>query len=762
MKKAADKYKAGYAGASIVIAVATTGMATAAWADKALEEVIVTAQKKDDTLQTVPMTVTAVTSETIDKYRLLDFKDIAQVSPGLTIESNNPRAANISLRGIQVNTDAAAGVAVSLYWNEVNYDIDSAFKAMYDVGQLEVLRGPQGTLRGITAPAGAITIATRLPNYAKVDGYVQQSFSDRDLSNTQFGISLPVVEDVLAVRLAGIYDHNDLNGVKNVVTGTEESGETRSGRVTLGYRPTDALEINLVYQHMETIADSFLNQLVGTGNSGTFDTYDRKSATNFDGISNTRRDIATLNATWDLDGHQLIYIGGYQRQRLHNRNDLDYGNALANSAILQDVGSNIPGWTHELRFSSTDADFYNYTYGLYYSNSYNSTAVAQQQLARVFSGRAQFLDIATPIEQVNEGYAVFTNQSFQLNDATEAQIGLRYQKQRSSTDSGLTASAAGTTYTNLSQRFDAVDEAVTGSASLSHQLSDDVRIYANYGRSFRPSGRLPVPANPPLEAGTWDPETSDSLELGFKSRFNDGRIQLNGDVFYQKFHDFIARASYIWTNNSQAGSLSNTYGFNYSADVVVQGAEMSLDALLTDNWKLGASLSYTDAKFDNAAKPCNVFTPADKPVLPTSANAAAYGVGLGSTGEYFACNSSGRLGTEPNWMASLTSEYVWPLGTYEPFVRGLFNFRSGRAEDTVHNGDTPSYGVFNLYAGVHNRDSGWEVSLWAKNLFDRRATTAITDTIQQSQILGNPIATGYYSVQVIPEREVGVTGSYNF
>lgn len=347
-------------------------------------------------------------------------------------------------------------------------------------------------------------------------------------------------------------------------------------------------------------------------------------------------------------------------------------------------------------------------------------------------------------------------------DATEAQIGLRYQKQRSSTDSGLTASAGGTTYTNLSQQFDAVDEAVTGSASLSHQVSDDVRIYANYGRSFRPSGRLPVPANPPLEAGTWDPETSDSLELGFKSRFNDGRIQLNGDVFYQKFHDFIARASYIWTNNCQAGALSNTYGFNYSADVVVQGAEMSLDALRTDNWKLGASFSYTDARFDNAAKPCNVFTPADKPVLPTSANAAAYGVGLGSTGEYFAGNSSGRLGTEANWMASLTSEYAWPLGMYEPFVRGLFNFRSGRAEDTVRNGDTPRYGVFNLYAGVHNRDNGWEVSLWAKNLFDRKATTAITATIQQSQILGNPIATGYYSVQVIPEREVGITGSYNF
>jgi iron complex outermembrane recepter protein len=751
-----------YAGASFCIAVSAQGLATAAWAEKALEEVTVTAQKKDDTLQTVPMTVNAVTADAIEKYNLLDFKDVAQLAPGLTIEANNARTANVSLRGIQVNTDAAAGVAVSIYWNEVNYDIDSAFKAMYDVSQLEILRGPQGTLRGITAPAGAITIATRTPNYSSVDGYLQQSFSDRNLSNSQFGVSLPIIEDKLAVRIAAIYDHNDANRVENVVTGTRESAETRSGRITVGFRPIESVETNLIYQHLETVADSFLNQLVGIGASGTFSAFDRNSATNLNGFSHTRRDIATLNATWELDHHQLTYIGGYQRQSLQNVNDLDYGNALPNNGILQNVSSHIPSWTHELRFASTDADFYNYTYGIYYSNGYNSTAVSQPQLLRIVAGVPQFLAIATPIDIVSEGYAAFTNQSLQLTDDTEVQLGLRYQKQRSAIDSGLTARAGGTTYTDLTQQFVAVDEALTGSASISHQLAEDIRIYANYGRSFRPSGRLPVPANPPLAAGTWNPETSDSLELGFKSRFNDGRIQLNGDVFYQKFHDYIARASYIWTNNSAAGVLNNTYGFNYSADVIVQGAELSLDALLTENWQLGTSLSYTDAKFDNAAKPCNVFDAGGSPVQPTTANATANGAELAPGGEYFVCNSSGRLGTEPNWMASVSSEYVWPLVGYQPFVRGLYNFRSGRAEDTVQNGDTPSYGVFNLYLGVRGSESGWELSLWAKNLFDHRATTATTDSIQQAQIIGAPIATGYHSVQIIPAREVGITGTYNF
>jgi len=750
------------------IAMAAYGATLNAYAEKALEEVIVTAQKKDDTLQTVPMTVNAVTSETIEKYNMLDFKDVAQVTPGLTLESTSARTANASLRGIQVNTDAAAGVAVAIYWNEVNYDIDSAFKAMYDVSQVEVLRGPQGTLRGITAPAGAITIKTTTPNYNKIDGYVQQSLSDQDLSNTQFGVSLPIIEDKLALRIAGVYDHNDGNGVKNVITGTNESAETRSGRLTVGFRPTENIEANFIYQHLENIADSFLNQLVGSGSTGTFDTFGRKSATDFNGFSHARRDIATLNVTWDLDGHELVYIGGYQRQVLHNVNDLDTANVLPNEALVQTVDSNIPSWTHELRFSSADADFYNYTYGIYYSHAYSSTKLSQPSWLGSRAGLDALgfpfiffpTQASTPIviSGPSEGFAVFTNQSFQFTDSTEAQIGLRYQGNRQAQDNAL-GGAALPKYRNS-------DEAISGSASISHQLTDEVRIYANYGHSFRPGGRLPVPATPPLESGTWTPETSDSIELGFKSRWNDGRIQLNGDVFYQKFHDFVARAGSIWTNNG--GGLANPqsqFGFNYNADVLVQGAEISLDALLTDNWQVGTSISYTDAKFDNASKPCNHFDSLGNPILPSPANAGANGFGLSSNGEYFTCNSSGRIGSEPNWMASITSEYVWPMGGYEPFVRGLYNFRGGRADDTIANsaGDTPSYGVFNLYLGVRGAQKSWEVTLWAKNLFDHQATTGISDQMTSVAVItGEVIQSGYHSVQIIPEREIGVTGKYSF
>jgi len=758
------------------IAMAAYGATLNAYAEKALDEVIVTAQKKDDTLQTVPMTVNAVTSETIEKYNMLDFKDVAQVTPGLTIEGVNARTANVSLRGIQVNTDAAAGVAVAVYWNEVNYDIDSAFKAMYDVSQIEVLRGPQGTLRGITAPAGAITIATKTPSYNKIEGYVQQSLSDQGLSNTQFGVSLPIIEDKLAVRIAGLYDHNRGDGVKNVITGTEESAETRSGRLTIGFRPTEDIEANLIYQHLENIADSF-TMYRGTGINGpTLGTFDRKTVADFDGSSHSRRDIASLNVNWNLGSHELIYIGGYQRQSLHNVNDLDGGNALAGIPVMQRVDSNIPYWSHELRFSSSDADFYNYTYGLYYFKGTSWTSVPQDQLFGSIPFFGTFLiPIKLGIGGPQEQYAVFTNQSFQFTDALEAQIGLRYQKNHQSNISDLTVDLSPVSFllppntplvTRTISPTSTSAEALSGSASISYQATDDVRVYVNYGHSFRPSGILGVPSNPPLKAGQWDSETSDSIELGFKSRFNDGRTQLNADIFYQKFHDFIARAAGIYTNNSALASdptpPQTTYGFNYNAPVIVQGMEVSLDTLLTDNWQLGTSISYTDAKFDNAQKPCNQFS-GTTPLLPTPARAAALGIPLSSTGEYFVCSSSGRLGTEPNWMASLTSEYTWPMGGFEPFVRGLYTFRSGRVDDNVIGSETPSYGVFNLFLGVRGSESTWEVSLWAKNLFDHQAATSIGDEQFVSPVgFGGAIDSGYKTVHIIPEREIGVTGKYNF
>src|SRR5690606_21022275 len=125
------------------------------------------------------------------------------------------------------------------YFNEISVDAQTAFTAMYDLEQIEVLRGPQGALRGRTAPAGAITIRTRRPDLTDVDGYAQATVTTRDAVNFQAAVSIPLVRDRLALRAAMLIDRNDLNRVHNVNRDDSSRSTTESARLSLAYAPTD-------------------------------------------------------------------------------------------------------------------------------------------------------------------------------------------------------------------------------------------------------------------------------------------------------------------------------------------------------------------------------------------------------------------------------------------------------------------------------------------------------------------------------------------
>ena len=758
---------------AIAAAITASGYANLAHAEAALEEIIVTAQKKDDTLQTVPMTVNAVTAETISKYNLLDFKDIQNVTPGLTIKSQDSRTNTIAMRGVNVLTDTGYGPGVAIYWNEVNYDIDSAFKAMYDVGQIEVLRGPQGTLRGITAPAGAVTVVTKTPSFSEIEGTVEQTLGERNLSNTQFGMSLPIIENVLALRIAGLYDHNQNDGIKNVVTGKTNSNQTSSGRITLGFRPTDDLEATLTHQYMEA-NNSGSSAVWGTGAEGTYSKFDRKSVNDGPYNNFSRNRDTALRIEWNLGGYELTSITGYRDQSSSVVRNLDTGNVLSSLPGVDDLGAPIPGagsntqptihtFTQEVRFATTDADFYNWTYGLYGSRLVANTTNDQiNYQGDGFGGVFTTVPSSVAIANTNEEYAAFTNQSFQWNDRFETQIGVRYQSKRATTRLAGTSTVScdipfttpGISCGVLPVNFPvdggsakAVDEGVTGTASASYQLTDDVRVYATYGHSFRSGGfTVAVSTYGPLTQ--YEPETSDSIELGFKSRLLDGRVQVNGDVYYQKYHDFLARSSEaVHTFNPSTGRTADDF-LNYNADAAVSGAELQIDALLTDDWQAGLGISYTDAKFTDGQQPYTLRDATNAPVDPSTQGLLV-----------FKRDATGRLSGEPNWGVTASSEYTLHFGAVDAFARGLYSFQSGRSDESLPGSvlDTTSYGVFNLFLGVRDPQKTWEVSAWAKNLFDHEQVVRYSAPAS----LGG-IVSGYSELQVIPERQIGVTGKYNF
>lgn len=764
---------------TIAALAASACCTTPVYAEKALEEVIVTAQKKDETLQDVPMTVNAVTAEAIDKYKLLNFKDIQSVTPGLTISPVSNRTSTIAMRGVNVLTDSGYGPGVAIYWNEMNYDIDSAYKAMYDIGQIEVLRGPQGTLRGITAPAGAVTIGTKGPSFNRIEGTAEQTFGERNLANSQLAVSLPLIEDKLALRVAGLYEHSQDNGVENITTGKHDSDLTSSGRMTLGFRPTDDLEATLVYQYMQTNSTGAGAVTgCGVGNvTACIGNFDRKAVDSGPDDNTGRRQATVLHIDWNLGPYQLVSVTGYQDQYYSNNANQDFGNAwptapnelLAGQGLdvvpfTQSVYINQHIFTQELRFASNDAEVYNWTYGLYGMKLTAGSGVVQAQPLNLYDVAFNLplgygSSIAhVAIADVQEGYAAFTNQSFQLTDELLAQAGIRYQTSRS-TD---IQAADGLTYADS----DAIGHAVTGSASLSYQLTNDLRTYLSYGRSYRAGGFSTAPTSP-QNLARYKPEYSDSIELGVKSRLLDGRVQLNADIYYQKYTDFLARTSEnIRTVNYDptTGEIASVGSdqLNYNADALVQGAEMQVDALITDDWQAGLALSYVDAKFTGGQAYCNVRDA--NGVIVTPAGGAEVNI----------CPASGRVAGEPNWGVNVTSEYTLHYDAVDTFARGLYSFQSGRTDDSVANSvlDTSSYGIFNVFFGVRDKESLWEVTVWAKNLFDHQQ---VTKKYSQATVGPTPVAfdgtgsfpnpdllSGYSQVQVIPERQFGISGKYNF
>jgi len=794
--------------------VAATTCASTAFADKALEEVIVTAQKKDDTLQTVPMTVNAVTAETISKYNLLDFKDIQSVTPGLTIKANDVRTATIAMRGVNVLTDTGYGPGVAIYWNEVPTDIDSTFKSMFDIGQIEVLRGPQGTLRGVTAPAGAVTIMTKSPSFNNIEGTVEQTFGERDLSNTQFGMSLPIIEDRLALRIAGIYDHSKNDGITNVFNGRDNSSETRGGRFTLGLRATENIEATLTHQYLETTsAGNFAVEGCGLQSrvSGCRSATDREAVNQYQAITFNRRNDTSLRVEWNLDKYLLTSISGYLNRYNHVLDDKDVGNALPTPTFpgngiapaneYQDLVTYDRTFSQELRFQTDDADFYNWLVGAYGARrETNTTLDPSWSLLNFYADLGAYgggapshvynfaygttLPIYVFIPSVSEEYAIFTNHNFQFTDALEAQIGVRYQAKRVDQFVGVTTSS-GTTQWGPKI---ATDEGVTGSASVSYQMTDDVRVYASYGRSFR-SGGFTVAPSTPGQYTEYSPEISDSIELGFKSRFAGGRVQVNGAIYYQKYHDFLARSAQgVRTVHIDANPLLSTTGndfLNFNADALSQGAELQVDALLTDDWQIGLGISYNDAKFTGGKGYCNLYDANGVVINPVP-------TGPGGTGDAVnTCAAKGRLSGEPNWGVTTNSEYTIHLGDLDSYVRAQYSFSSGRSDDSEANSvlDTSSYGLWNLFVGLRDAKKAWEVSAWVKNLFDHQQVVRRTSqqtlggtglAIAPDGYLGGPLngqpdiigrlsdannpawQSGYRQVQILPERQFGITAKYNF
>jgi iron complex outermembrane receptor protein len=307
------------------------------------------------------------------------------------------------------------------------------------------------------------------------------------------------------------------------------------------------------------------------------------------------------------------------------------------------------------------------------------------------------------------------------------------------------------------------DTAFTGSLALRYDWTDEVNVYVSYNRGYRPGGAsiLPdpdvgfIPADQRDDLLLYDEETSDSFELGFKSRLMDGRASLNGALYYQTFSDYLGfvrgvqvlDAPYDPANPGASNPADLSGGIVYNGDANIWGVEVEGEILLTETWSFGTSLSYNKGEWDGAEAPCNEYQAGEV---------------VGS------CDIDGdALGGEPEYSASANSEFYLPIDSLEWYVRGLYKFTGTRDNTDASAGigavtdEFDSHNIVNLYTGIRSDDMTWDVSLWVKNLTDSDKET-FQQASDQYDIALSTNGGNYTQTNIQKERSFGITGRYNF
>ncbi len=721
-----------------------------------LEEIIVTAQKRSESLSETPMTVNVVTGDVLEEMASFEFGDLTKLTSGLTIFGSGFDT-NIATRGLGTDLNGPVTPRVTVYLDGSFISQQRAlFSGIYDMQQVELLRGPQGTLYGQASPAGAITLRSRDPNLEEVDGYIQQSFTEHSGSNTQFGVSVPIIKDQLSIRLAGMYDKNENLDATNITLGKDLEREISAFRVVALWQATENLRLRLSYHDLDDEGD--IDAIV-KGNGIAFD--DRTAVGDFSSTMEGETDYTILTADYNFTDNLSATLQFSHQDNVLQRNwDGDSSPVQGQEQfVLSDVTGLL---NYEARLASQGNDFWDWTIGAFYQKSESVTPVIVQTFGAVGGGFVVQTETTGPAQIDADYYGYFTHNTIHLTDKDTLTVGLRYMEEdrnNRQTFTSITDLIAPIQIPMVDVRSqegvapevqETSDDAVTGSLKYQHQFTDNFMAYASYDRGWRGGTTNISGSVQPTIFGLFDAEESDNFEVGYKWTVLEGRGLWNFAVYYQTYSDFQYQAEVEFRNAD--GSLGFSTPVVNIDEAEAYGFDSDFSLLISENWSFGAALSYNKTELSSAANvPCDD----DNPVgaAPDSFNT---------------CNFTGsRAGNQPEWSLNLNTEYSQPIGSgsSEWYVRALANAES-EYFSTSEQRELDSYTTLDLFVGWRTIDDAWDARIWVKNAFDESAeiNNEGRPTIPDyDNPAGGSIESGLLWVRAqLEPRTAGVTVSYNF
>jgi iron complex outermembrane recepter protein len=560
--------RVGLAVTAILAATAQTH-AQDAPASAALEEVVVTAERRDINLQDVPASATVLTADMLARQGVKNIGDIQQVAPAVAVNTYN-RGTFVNIRGVGIAQSAPTSNPGVAFYIDGNFIPHETFigQAFYDIDSIEVLRGPQGTLTGQNSTGGAVYMRTPNPDTQNWKGYVDLTGGDYGYMRAVGAVNIPLA-DVLGIRLSGVYDDRD-SFTDNIGPSASNPGAYRQvgGRAAIRFKPTDGMTFDLRYEHFDL--HSGYNAVKNRDDAVTKDPFTiEEDARSFLNQSGYR---ASLEARIDLSSTiQFRALTSYLDAENFDQADGDRtATALPVPPNLPPTGANSArfpgrvGYTaqsfrtsvSEINLLSTGNGDFQWVAGAFYLDETTPT-----QVLRDNKHTTDFVVSNSTIDTkaVNTSKSVFGQIDYKFNSAWAVDAGVRYSEDNQ--DYTRYALPGPTPSGCFPCTSSADSDETTGRVGVKYYATDDVMLYSTLSRGYKAGGNNLDPS-----LGAFGPETNDVLELGAKTTLSDKRLRINGDVFYSKYDGIQLSAltpvgpGNVLTPNTLNGPLAKMYG----------------------------------------------------------------------------------------------------------------------------------------------------------------------------------------------------------
>ena len=733
--------------------------------DVGLEEVVVSAQKRNESLQDVPLSIQAIGQEKLTELKVDDFSDYVKFLPNVSYQSFGPGLSRPYMRGVASGENAnhsgpLPSVGVYLDEQPVTTIAGPLDFQIYDIARVEVLAGPQGTLYGASSQAGTIRIITNKPDPKAFDAGVEIGTSTLDGAVGYEGegfVNAPV-GDKAAIRLVGWYKHEPgfIDNVRSTrvfpVSGIAVDNSKRveanfNDWTKIGVRA--ALGINL--SDTWTLTPAFMAQRTKTNGTFGYDAQlgDLKVSHALPDTFEDEWTQAALTLQGKIGSWDMTYAAAVMQRSVDSQSDYadysffydtccQYGSYMYdNDYTLIDPSQLVVGsdqykkQSHELRFSSPSENRWRVTAGAFYQDQGHSIrqSYVVKDLIDIFEvpGNTDTLWL-TDQQRTDVDEALFGELTFDITDKLSVTGGVRFFDSENSLKGFFGYSAVYSSMTGESQCFDATDfhkapcinldktvkeSGDTERLNFTYHATDDVMLYVTWSEGFRPGGINRRGTIPPYKA-----DFLTDYELGFKTTWADNRVRINGALFQEDWDDF----QYSFLGQNGLTEIRN------AGQARIQGFETDIVWAVNDILTLSASASWIDAK--TTADYCGTTYSADDlgpddPRVGTPVedcddpDAPANTIVQAPKGQ--------QLPVQPGFKGNAVARFEFPAGSMRAHLQVAAVHQTGawsdlRTAERELLGKQPGYTIGDFAAGISN--DSWGLDFYVKNMFDQRAEIA--------------------------------------